>query len=95
MQVMLACQFQLPHGSLIVVLLSTSLPTKGVRQVAVTSVVGIVVTLENVLYVPGIRKNLISISAFATCGHEIVFDGHRCAVYDLSHVDAIVLIGTL
>ena len=66
-----------------------------VGQVIVTSVVGNLIPLENVLYVLGIHKNLISILAFATCGHKILFDGHRCAVYDLSHADATDLTGTL
>ena len=46
------------------------------------------------LYVPGIRKNLISISAIATCRYRILFDGHSCVVYDLSHANVNVLIGT-
>ena len=37
-----------------------------------------VVILENVLYVPGICKNLISISAIATHGHRIVFRQCHC-----------------
>ena len=74
---------------------NASYMVKGIGQVAITSVTCSVITLENVLYVLGIRKNLISISAIATCGFRIVFDGHTCAIYDLSHADAIVLIGTL
>ena len=35
---------------------------KGIGQVAVTSIAGNIVTLENMLYVPCIHKNLISIS---------------------------------
>lgn len=55
-----------------------SCAVKDIGQVAATSTVENIVTLEKVLYVPSIRKNLISISTIATCGYRIVFFYNAC-----------------
>ena len=40
-------------------------------------------------------KTLLFINIIATYGFRVVFDEHRCAVYDLTHANVIVLTDTL
>ena len=39
------------------------------------------IKLANVLHVPDIAFNLMSISAMTKRGHKVVFDGHECQVF--------------
>ena len=66
-----------PKGGSETCVKEASYVVKGIGQVVVTPVASNVVTLENVLYVPSIRNNLIPISAIAIGGYRNVFDGHR------------------
>ena len=52
-------------------------------------------TLYDALYVPGIKKNLLSVSALAKIGLVVKFVDDRCTVHDLSYGDIIVASGTL
>ena len=44
-------------------------------------------TLSNVLYVPGIKKNLLSVFALAKIGLVVKFVDDRCTIHDLSNGD--------
>ena len=52
-------------------------------------------TLSNVLWVPSIQKNLLSVSAIARGGLMVKFLDDRCTVHDISDGDTIVAYGTL
>ena len=52
-------------------------------------------TSSDVLYVPGIKKNLLSISALAKIGLVVKFVDDRCTVHDLSNGDSIITSGSL
>jgi uncharacterized membrane protein YfhO len=47
---------------------------KWVGSISICVVDGTKFTLSNILYVPGITKNLLSIFAFSKCGYHIIFD---------------------
>ena len=68
---------------------------KGVGSISICAVDGTEFTLSNILYVPGITKNLLSISAFSKCGYHIIFDDNRCIVRDREKENKVVLTGTL
>ena len=52
-------------------------------------------TLRDVLYVPGIKKNLLSVSALTRVGLVVKFVDDMCTVHDLSDGDTIVASGSL
>ena len=52
-------------------------------------------TLKDALYVPGIKKNLLSVSTLTRFGLIVKFVDDRCTVHDLSSGDTIVASGSL
>lgn len=84
-----------PEGGIVTCANDVSYAVRGIGQVEITSVYGEPITLNDVLYVPDIKKNLISISAIATSGYRVVFDDCRCAVYDFRNGNTIVITGIL
>ena len=52
-------------------------------------------TLLDALYVPGIKKNLLSILALIKIGLLVKFMDDRCTVHDLSYGDSIIAFGLL
>ena len=52
-------------------------------------------TLSDVLYVPGIKKNLLSVFALAKIGLVVKFVDDKCTVHDLSDGDSIIASGSL
>ena len=52
-------------------------------------------TLLDVLYVLGIKKNLLSIFALAKIGFVVKFVDDRCTFHDLSNGDSIITFGLL
>ena len=74
---------------------NASYTIKGIGQVHITAVNGDVVTLNNVLYVPGIKKNLLSVSAIAMHGYPVHFLYDKCTVHDRTKGDIIVITGSL
>ena len=54
-----------------------------------------VVTLNNVLYVPGIKKNLLSVSAISMHGYPVHFLYDKCTVHDRTKGDIIVITSSL
>ena len=63
---------------------------KGVGTIVLTSVNGSAFTLKDALYVHGIKKNLLSVSALTRFGLIVKFVHDRCTVHDLSSGDTIV-----
>nr|KAJ0205724.1 hypothetical protein LSAT_V11C500243750 [Lactuca sativa] len=52
-------------------------PIKGIRSVLLTFTTGKFLCLNNVLYVPGIRKNLVSEIALNNCGYKQVIESDK------------------
>ena len=70
-------------------------PVKGVGSIVLTAANGSAFTLKDALYVPGIKKNLLSVSALTRFGLIVKFVDDRCTVHDLSSGDTIVASGSL
>ena len=72
-----------------------SYPIIGVGEIELTTTNGGVVILKNVLYVPGIKKNLISVPLIAKAGLHVHFVDDKCMVHGFNNGDVIVMSGTL
>ena len=70
-------------------------PVKGVGSIVLTTTNGNAFTLKDALYVPGIKKNLLSVFALTRFGLIVKFVDDRCTVHDLSSRDTIVEFGSL
>ena len=69
--------------------------TPHIGQIVLNVANGSTFTLYDALYVPGIKKNLLSIFALAKIGLVVKFVDDRYIVHDLSYGDIIVASGTL
>ena len=69
---------------------------KGVGTIVLTIANGNAFTLKDALYVPGMKKNLLSIFALTRFGLIVKFVDDRCIVHDLTLGDTtIIASGTL
>ena len=84
-----------PTGNTVSCANNSSYPVKGVGQIVLTAADGSTFTLTDALYVPGIKKNLLSVSALAKIGLLVKFMDDRCTVHDLSYGDSIIASGSL
>ena len=84
-----------PKGGHVVCANNASYPIIGVGEIELSAANGGVVILKNVLYVPGIKKNLISVPLIAKAGLHVHFVDDKCMVHDYSNGDVIVMSGTL
>jgi hypothetical protein len=60
----------------------TNLPIVGKANVRLTIQSGEIKELSNVLYMPGVKKNLLSIGQLADQGHIVLFNAKQCYVLD-------------
>ena len=67
----------------------------GVGKIILTNVAGCSFTLSDALFVPGINKNLLSVSTLTKVGLVIKFVDDRCIIHDLSNGDVIIACGIL
>ena len=74
---------------------NSSYLVKGVGQIALAATNDNAFTLKDALYVPRIKKNLLSIFALTRVDLVIKFVDDRCTVHDLSDGDTIVASGSL
>ncbi|MCO5612030.1 hypothetical protein L7F22_066292 [Adiantum nelumboides] len=74
---------------------NASYPVQGVGKIVLTAANGSSFTLVDALYVPGIKKNLLSVSALARLGLVVKFVDDRCTVHDLRFGDEIFASGIL
>ena len=81
-----------PKGNTI---LCASYPIEGVGQIVLNAANGSTFALYDALYVPRIKKNLLSISALSKIGLVVKFVDDKCTIHDLSYGDIIVASGTL
>ncbi|MCO5558079.1 hypothetical protein L7F22_011655 [Adiantum nelumboides] len=84
-----------PHGNSVTCANNASYPVQGVGKIVLTVANGSSFTLVDALYVPGIKKNLLSISALARLGLVVKFVDDRCIIHDLNFGDEIVASGIL
>ena len=67
----------------------------GVGKIILTTADGSSFILSDTLFVPGIKKNLLLVSALAKVGLVVKFVDDRCTVHDLSNGDVIIASGIL
>ena len=84
-----------PAGNTVMCANNSSYPVKGVGNIVLAAANGSTFTLLDALYVPGIKKNLLSVSTLAKVGLVVKFVDDRCTVHDLSDGDVIVASGSL
>ena len=84
-----------PTGNFVTCVDNSSYPVKGVGQIVLAAANDNAFTLRDALYVPRIKKNLLSVSALTRVGLVVKFVDDRCTIYDLSDGDTIVASGSL
>ena len=84
-----------PTGNSVTCANNSSYLVKGVGQIVLTTTNGSTFTLHDALYVPRIKRNLLSVSAFAKIGLIVKFVDDRCTVHDLSFGNTIAACGLL
>ncbi|MCO5581848.1 hypothetical protein L7F22_035737 [Adiantum nelumboides] len=81
-----------PHGNSVTCANNASYPIEGVGNIVlIIAANGSSFTFVDALYVPGLKKNLLSVSALARLGFVVKFVDDRCTVHDLSSGDEIVV----
>ncbi|MCO5554729.1 hypothetical protein L7F22_008263 [Adiantum nelumboides] len=68
---------------------------RGIGKILITISNGSDLCLPNVLYVLGIKKNLLSVSSLAKSGLRVVFEDDRCVVRDRENGYSLITTGTL
>jgi len=63
----------------------------GINNVHVETLLGEIKTIENVLYVLGLRESLLLIGSIANRGYYVVFDDKRCFIIDKHFHKAVVV----
>ncbi|MCO5573108.1 hypothetical protein L7F22_026873 [Adiantum nelumboides] len=84
-----------PHGNSVTCANNASYPVQGVGKIVLTAANGSSFTLVDALYVPGIKKNLLSVCALARFGLVVKFVDDKCTIHDLGFGDEIVASGIL
>ncbi|MCO5609606.1 hypothetical protein L7F22_063836 [Adiantum nelumboides] len=74
---------------------NASYPIKGVGKILIIISDGSDLSLPNVLYVPGIKKNLLSISSLAKNGLRVIFEDDKCIVQDQENGYSLITTGML
>ncbi|MCO5611034.1 hypothetical protein L7F22_065284 [Adiantum nelumboides] len=84
-----------PAGKKVTCANNASNPIKGVSKILITISEGSDLCLPDVLYVPGIKKNLLSVSSLAMNGLRVIFEDDRCIVRDQENGYSLITTGTL
>ncbi|MCO5566497.1 hypothetical protein L7F22_020174 [Adiantum nelumboides] len=74
---------------------NASYPIKGVGKILITISDGLDLCLPDILYVPGIKKNLLFVSSLAKNGLRVIFEDDRCIVRDRENGYSLITTGTL
>jgi hypothetical protein len=67
------------------------LPVTAKGNVTIQEVTGEIKSIRNVLYVPGVRSNLLSVGKFADLGHVVLFNSTQCLIFDKDDPDSVYL----
>ncbi|MCO5594535.1 hypothetical protein L7F22_048567 [Adiantum nelumboides] len=84
-----------PAGKKVTCANNASYPIKGVGKILITISDGSDLCLPDVFYVPGIKKNLLSVSSLAKNGLRVIFEDDRCIVRDRENGYSLITTGTL
>ncbi|MCO5587489.1 hypothetical protein L7F22_041438 [Adiantum nelumboides] len=84
-----------PAGKKVTCANNASYPIKGVGKILITISDGSDLCLPDVLYVPGIKKNLLSVSSLAKNGLRVIFEDDRCIIRDRENGYSLITTGTL
>ncbi|MCO5557209.1 hypothetical protein L7F22_010769 [Adiantum nelumboides] len=84
-----------PAGKKVTCANNASYPIKGVGKILITILDGSDLCLPDVLYVPGIKKNLLSVSSLAKNGLRVIFEDDRCIVRDRENGYSLITTSTL
>ncbi|MCO5548009.1 hypothetical protein L7F22_001465 [Adiantum nelumboides] len=84
-----------PAGKKVTCANNASYPIRGVGKILITISDGSDLCLPDVLYVPGIKKNLLSVSSLAKNGLWVIFEDDRCIVRDRENGYSLITTGTL
>ncbi|MCO5614455.1 hypothetical protein L7F22_068737 [Adiantum nelumboides] len=84
-----------PAGKKVTCANNASYPIKGVGKILITISDGSDLCLPDVLYVPGIKKNLLSVSSLVKNGLRVIFEDDRCIVQDRENGYSLITTGTL
>ncbi|MCO5559738.1 hypothetical protein L7F22_013340 [Adiantum nelumboides] len=84
-----------PAGKKVTCANNASYSIKGVGKILITISDGSNLCLPDVLYVPGIKKNLLSVSSLAKNGLRVIFEDDRCIVRDQENGYSLITTGTL
>ena len=84
-----------PVGNIIMCANNSSYPVKGVGNIVLATANGSTFTLLDALYVPRIKKNLLSVSTLAKIGLVVKFVDDICTAHDLSDGDVTIPCGSL
>ncbi|MCO5594121.1 hypothetical protein L7F22_048142 [Adiantum nelumboides] len=86
---------EVPAGKKVRCANNASYPIRGVGKILITILDGSNLCLPDVLYVPEIKKNLLSVSSLAKNGLQVIFEDDRCVVRDQENSNSLITIGTL
>ncbi|MCO5602741.1 hypothetical protein L7F22_056879 [Adiantum nelumboides] len=84
-----------PAGKKVKCANNASYPIKDVGKILITISDCLDLCLPDVLYVPGIKKNLLSVSSLAKNGRRVIFEDDRCIVRDRENGYSLITTGTL
>ncbi|MCO5592039.1 hypothetical protein L7F22_046033 [Adiantum nelumboides] len=84
-----------PAGKTVTCANNASYPIKGVGKILITISDGLDLCLPYVLYVPRIKKNLLSVSSLAKNGLRVIFEDDICIVRDRENGYSLITTGTL
>ena len=84
-----------PTGKKVTCANNASYVVKGMGDVMLSCVDGNYMHVSDVLYVPGIKKNLLSISMFALRGFDVSFQDDRCIVQRKEYGNTLMLTGSM
>ncbi|MCO5556563.1 hypothetical protein L7F22_010113 [Adiantum nelumboides] len=82
-----------PTGKKVTCANNASYPIKGVGKILITISDGSDLCLPDVLYVPGIKKNLLFVSSLAKNGLRVIFEDDRCIVRDRKNGYSLITTG--
>ena len=84
-----------PAGKQVTCANNSSYPIKGVGEISFTIADGTDLCLSDVLYVPGIKRNLLSVSSLSKNGFRVIFEDDTCVVHDKENGYGLTTTGTL
>ena len=82
-----------PVGNSVMCASNSSYPVKEIGKIQLVAANGSTFVLLEVLFVPGIQKNLLSVFALARNGLLVKFVHDRCTIHDLIDGDNVVASG--